>query len=1407
MLPSTRIFDRLPSDSGVTFEGFENVKLRSREEVKKQLEDFMKYCKSSRKPAIRIIVGEWGEGKTDTFERYIKPKAMEENDYAFLISASTLINQYDVPDTKKLLDVTSLQAVRFLVVLFNAIKEQCKIEEIPSSTSYNNAENYLNDTLNNLIGNNKTRRIYIFIDEFEEVLLYPSRLKEVISGIKETINGMYNQIDEGGKYEGSLHLIIAATPDAFYKLQTDEKTSLIFGGLGRRAGVIELPQISKEEGIRFLLELLKYSYSGNLPTVLPISNLGIFNVLLRVAQNNPGVLVSLFTRLMTSAKVDEKTVKIIDYDHLLKFLEKEVVFVYGGSTACLDKESFSRMLRILEDQKQKEIGDKCSKLFKILVGELKPFSKEELEKRVSHRDDIRNLINIINNILSNREGIGRAILKVCRLSQEKDFHDLVKEFIIEMPDGKYINIDKYFEKLSSFKDRISYYEYVEGKMVEEIFLPCDEQSILSFFEGISEDRAKELSNRIKRKRLCDQEREYYVASDELLSQIYPTPIPRELEFIKNREERLKLWRGVTKNLAKEFENNMPEAFIDLLSKSTDSSLSVIEKECNPVSTGMHICMAKLKRGELKINSLFYPVNGDVKADDIEEVWKLKKDKPYIHCVLLIRTGELTSDAIDKIEDKELGKNGENLILDVQIHPTLAKKIICIYKAEKMPNKIDEKILNTIINRIVTQELSLPKKINEWLKEQEKKGVFVRLNINSTSNLREFADTLRFYINFMEQEDTIENIYSKNQDLLRYTRFGTKKIGLIPDISMPKFKDVTMDLLENGFLTRTQEDKYKVSTHPVERRILNLLSKKRMTLKDIEEYFIIENNRILQDVFLPILLYKGLITIEDGKYYKRVDKSVLLDAVNVDLNKFSNNVQRYLNCSYVYMTKERGERFISLREFELLLCNLKREREKVSEINEELELQKLSLMKRLLEHFFDEIYPLVKQSCENIENEKSNIDLNLKEITNQLDRIKEECNKWFKLVFEKENIEEYKNIQVLVDKASKIYSYTENDIKEEIEKFDKETKKVFSFDKNEKDAYYFNPKLYLLSKCSKEISNIKEKIEKEIIKLSSHFDRLNKKQENVKSSLNSKKITEKYKVSYLISKSMLEQLSKDLIPDIKPIQIPRLKIDEIYGYIVPNINNIEERLDVLSKCIDTLDKLYEKEKEFLDFVEKNASLSSHLLSVFDLESFNAIAKEFDQAVRNVRSQYENLSPNVLNKTPIEIMNELEKLKELIKKLHERLELEKEKVNAIWNEYVEMTNNFVFNTRYIIRILQNIINDDTKIKSIEKDLRELMELVDVQDLEKISKKISELEEKKRSVRSKLYDALKRVLTEEEFLLLELIVGKLKEKKKDWILIEEIYQFVENNLHIEPSKTSEMINKLVQLNILKQGVRLAM
>ncbi|MEM1574159.1 MAG: hypothetical protein QXI49_06770 [Candidatus Methanomethylicaceae archaeon] len=1403
----TRIFDRLPNDAGVTFEGFEEIRIKSRESVKSKLEEFMEYCKDAKKPAIRVILGEWGEGKTDAYKRYIQPKSQKEGNYAFFVSASTLSNGYEVPYIKKLLERTSLSAVRFLVVLFSCVREELKEVKIPEVGKYEDPYAYLNDVLANLIGEKKTQRIFIFIDEFEELLLNPPRLRDIISGIKETINGRFTAIDENGKYEGCVHLIIAATPDAFYRLQVDEETSLIFGGLGRRVGVIDLPQISKQEGIEFLYALLKYSYKNNLPQPLPFDNMGVFHTLFRITQGNPGNLVSLFARLMNSARIGHDQIKNIDSEHLLKFLEKEQVFIYGGTTPCLETETLFRILKIVEEQKAKEIGQKCGILLKVLCGELKPFSIEELKNRIGYIKDIKNLISIINNDLRSREGIKRAVLKVSPLREGKSFNDVIeafKEYITMEKEKKYIKIENYSESLNEFKDRITYFSIDENKIIPQIYLPSERYSIMSFLEGITLEKAIEIENLINR-RLCKDE-DYYLISEELLSRIFPIPVPRELEFIKNRELRMKLWREITKNLAEQYELYMPKALMNLLEKS---GLFKLEEKHVPRSNAR---VAELIINGIKINSLFYSVNGDVKTQDIEELNSLIKGMvPPIHCAILLYTGEVTPEAEDKIINKELGKEGENIILEVHLHPTLLKRIISIHRMSFKPEEINESLFISMIKKIVTQELDFQNKLKEWLNSQEKRGVFIPdLLLKATSNPKELAEALKFYINFMEEENTIQEIFNKNKnELQRFIKYEAKKVGLIPDIELPKFIRLSEDLESNGFLIKSG-DKYSLHPHIVEKRILNILKRKtRLLENELESYFIEEKARLLKDVFLPILEYKGLIRREWNSYSLN-DRRQLVNEIEQEIRRFKQLIQteKYHEYGYIFMTKteERGYRFIALREFEDLVEKIYQKTYELTEIDEEIILQKLSLLKRLLQHFKEEFIPLIKNAKDKIENiliDVRSIQTNLKD---RIEQMKIECNNWLKLNFNAENVEEYKKIESILKNIEEYSKYEYEDIAKIVnDKFvnNDEILKKFYFRRDEEEAFYFNPKLYLIALKKDEFDQNYKTIEQILEELNVLFRDLNKRQNQIEREINKKTISESNKMSNSILK-ILAQLIKNVSPKIQPISFETISLLEIKKYVEQEMSSIKLNLDNIVGRLTRLDELNAREEEVLSLFKESKELSHHVLSVFDIKEYDMIANKFKLIVDEIINEYNKSLESIVFQDAQSLLQTMNNLILILDDFEGRIKREELSIKESWFKYSRELQNYIDNIDFILRLLEKRYN--VNIKEFITELKEIQKDINVDHVRKVKLKLSEIEQKKNQIHQKLYEIIKPILDEKELQILELVVKKIRLEKKEWLPNQELYKIAKEKMGIQSREVEEILQKLTEKGLFRKGISLS-
>lgn len=1409
----TKIFKRLPKDAGVTFEGFEDTRIKGREIVREQLEDFLEYCKTARGTALRVILGEWGEGKTDTYRRYIRPKCEAEGNLAFFVSASALSNSFDLSDIQKLFETTSLPAVRFLVALFSSIKQEQKenlrqnLRLIPSPKGYDNAEAYLDKIFRNLIGRKTSRRIFVFIDEFEELLLYVGKLKQIISGIKETINGQYSNIDEGGKYEGGLHLVIAATPDAYYRLQVSEETALIFGGLGRRGAVIDLPQIRKGEGMGFLFALLNYSYRNDLPEPLPFKTSGIFNAIFRITQGNPGNIVSLFTRLMNSAKADRHYIKVIDYEHFLKFLEKQQVFVYGGTSPCLEQETFLRMLKTVEDQKTSYLGKACGKVLKILTGELRPFLTFGLSKRIDCSEkEVKRFIAIINGDLKAREKIDRAVLKLGPLKNNKSLADVknaFNEYITMEREKKWIRIDNYSESLEDFEDRITYFDIIEGKIVAKIYLPPDNYSVSSFFEGISPDKAVELAHFIRR-RLCADE-DYYLVSDEFLSQVYPTPIPRELEFIRNRDVRWKLWRELRKNLVEQYGAHMPSAFVDMLEASDLFDVSPVKKL--PPNASIN----RIKVDDLDINMLFNAINGDVKSTDIEEISKcIRRTRPPIHCCVVLYTGEVTPKAQDKITDKELGKEGENVIVEIKIHPTLARRLICTQRARsEYPKEVDTRLFDSVIRKVVTQDIDFGGKIRNWLSTQVQRGVMVKdLEVDATSNLREFADSLKFYINFIEKRATPKEIFEKNRKELldTFIKYGSK-VGLIPDIELPQFLDLTKDLLINGFLSR-KENKYNVQLHPVEKRILRILEKEtKLSEKELVGFFIVRSPRVLKDVFLSILDYKGVIR-QEANYFLLNESRKLFQDVELEYQRFKRQIEAKKDLwkyGYILLWKKRKEhRFITLREFvEYADAIYQESKGCLYEADKSKVLQKLSLLRNLLGHFNKHFLPSFSSATDQAKRTLIETEIACSEFEGKLTDIKDGCNKWLKLEFEVKSIKEHRDITQLLQAIKEVASYEYDEVEKQIGTLREDDLKKFYFRHSEEDAFYFNPKLYKIEQLKIGLNEALGRSNPIIREIDQIFKDLDEKLSDVEYLFRTAALEKKFKVSTEILR-VIKVLLKDLLPEVKSMLYESVTLRQIRERMKENKESILSTMANLEKCIRQLQEMVENEKAFLVTLSDSQELAEHVKKIFDINNYKKPVGDLNGKMKEIKEAYGKTRKVIALKNAEKLLIQIGGVRNTLSGLEEDLRDKMGDIDRAWNTYVTEAREFIESLSSLLVLTKTKYKIPYKL--IEKKLADFEEIIGIKDVRKINSKLSKLEEIKEDIHKRFYKSIQPFLKRREIDLLQLIIDEIKTEKRAWLSQRELCDIAEKKLKIKPNDTEKVIDMLMKEGLLKAGVSLA-
>src|SRR5207244_961660 len=78
----------LPDPKGVPFQGVKDAKIPGRDTVARLIDDFIKKSKNDKTIQVCLIKAEWGEGKTDAYDRYISEKLKDE--HCFAVTTSTL---------------------------------------------------------------------------------------------------------------------------------------------------------------------------------------------------------------------------------------------------------------------------------------------------------------------------------------------------------------------------------------------------------------------------------------------------------------------------------------------------------------------------------------------------------------------------------------------------------------------------------------------------------------------------------------------------------------------------------------------------------------------------------------------------------------------------------------------------------------------------------------------------------------------------------------------------------------------------------------------------------------------------------------------------------------------------------------------------------------------------------------------------------------------------------------------------------------------------------------------------------------------------------------------------------------------------------------------------------------------
>lgn len=1407
MEETTKNFVRYPPITGVSFSGNDEIIIESRSEIEKEIKDFINYCRDNAEGvAARFILGEWGEGKTDTYERLIKPEITSSSDYLFFLSASRLKNSYENESVMNFAKFSLFEPDRLLTHLFNVIKASPETKDlIPEMKT--NPKSFLNNSLESLLKNNN-KRIFIFIDEFEELLLYPKTLQKVISGIKEAINGDFEveSLAENGKYKARLHFFVSCTPDAYYKIQVTH--DFIMPGFDRRVGKIRLTQITKEEGLKYLVGLLKYSYTSNekieLPQKLPISNLSVFNTLLRVSQRNMGNLTSLFTEIFKSLVNNDK-LEILNYSKMLNLLKKHEITAYGGQTPCIDN-NFDRIIKYLNETSRTNDGKECKEIFQLLIGELRPILINEISKTVyKDEDHVEKLVNTINNEIKENDKIERSIIKVAPLEGDKNIDDLVyllteQEYI---KDHKTFNIPsiKFSEPIEKFKERIIFYDLNEdAELIPKVFLPINKEDTKAIFDDlIDNDGASEL-NKIFTKIISNEVA--YLANESILNLIYPTPIPLDTAYFSNEEEKLKLWRYLSHNLNDEYEKNILEAFYIFMSESevfkldkNNSNIKLIDPETNS-----------------KINIKLLLVNGDVKVQDITKANEMLNKDFATNLVLILHNGEFSQEAYEALSIKSLGPEDKYQIMGIQLHHSIAKKILFGYKSlTEYKEYIDEDLFKGVCREKI-EELNLKGKIKEWLEYQEKEGLVInQIKLKNSPNAKTFADGLKLYLNY-DGSHSPEEIYNLNMNgILLYKKYGGK--GFIAsdfEDGPNEITKVSFDLKENGFLGEN-DGKYYVTTNPVENKIYEFINNKggTVSLKDLKSYFIIRdrNDRAFQDVFVNILKYKGIIK-QSGKSDPILKISNVEEAIEDLTNSFEvykNNVNNdnFKRFGHYYVRKLRASKLILFEEFDSFLTTT------YKEANSSNDLLKINICSKILENFNKNFLISINAAAISAPTIINDIDDIKSDLDDSLGNIIKKSVLWIKFDLNKNDIVEYKGLLEDFDEINELYmkKFSKDELLIEIEKLESKFKReypdeykqklleIFGFSKDNDTKPYYNIKIYLLDQKKNKFTLKASEIRQNLDKIDSKFDLIGDRKIELEGRLEKikKTVSKENKLAFY----MYKQLETANISPDTSVKSAAGTIDliSLLKSSEESLKIIGDRTGLVIKFTDLIEKINIAEINFLSNL--NGKKEDHLIykKICDTKNFDEDVKKLKDEINELQNKYDEIDMEELRKD----IDKRKRLISILKEWSDLLEIRSEAISLEWEKYQNdnrKSMDKIIKTLDILETKEDINKD--KISYIMYGIQKFKQNTKVKLLES-EHTATELESIKENLNQQALSLIGDYLTENER---ELLLN-LESMKSKWITYDNIQSMAYDNLEMDKKSLENSLDGLVKKGYIQRGL----
>lgn len=935
-------FFRLPSITGkdvIDLEVYAKLpRTKSYDAVKAFLEESRK---SSKDVNIRFIVAEWGEGKTSICEGLLKKPDVIKSDIVIPISTKRLI--LHIKEKKEFFSDTGSLGARFLAYLLYTIKDVVENElfsippfdkiKIKSKSPEQRTVDFIRDGLKSILNVlDSNSRIFIFLDEFEDIVDEPVDIRSFVKGgLLDVMGGSPTCLTEE-PFAGRLHMLISATPPAYEKIKSEiPADSRRF--FGQRALPIELEKLNRKSAYQYILGILKYCWEGRLSRI-PFCEPGMFNAIYLSTLGNPRSIVNLLKILLTHAKISapEGKIKCIQPKDFIYAILDQRIEVYGGEVHLIDRSVFNRLYERLEN-KCKKLGldfDKCVNIVYLLLANLSPISIKEIGQRIN--ENPYDYISVIGSCFQEIWGIERPFLYFKKVIGEAS--EIYSKII--SPEAP-LNLRKVIEALE-------FYEFNQKDLTlrEVLYVPHQQlsklaiddrplfQNYIDLFTTFSpelrdEGEIRVLVDRYIIDKVRKSEEDYIMLSQAAINLFYPSPSFFFLDFIEDLDKRFKIGMQLTRNLTS-FEKEFQEGIIRLIMDGGQNKEIKIERFFEPRGVFKDVEVIRLSYSEalqqynVRVR-IFSPLR--ISEDDfrkrIEAIANEMKEA-CIPILLVFSWNPLPLEAKSILETffgPERGSERVFYYLEFPLTEFQCHQIIGYILALENKYKIKEERWKVRASKIL-DEIKFESIIKDFIRNGVNSGYTLGQITQKELKLDELPGFLR---TLLITEGDIEKRWSMIELLEKKFRIYGKDFPICPESidSKIKFEKCINELKSNGFVIE-KDGSLEVRYTPIERRILSILREYNRPLSkdEINDLFISAVSPGLTssiEIYLRILEERRKVYFDKKKGYSLYDMSALEKRFRELKEEVKKLKDRYADFSYGFLTsiKQRNISTIILRD--------------------------------------------------------------------------------------------------------------------------------------------------------------------------------------------------------------------------------------------------------------------------------------------------------------------------------------------------------------------------------------------------------------------------------------------------------------------------------------------------------------